>query len=257
MLAFAFHQTFESLGSDWFSFPNHYLLYASSGAFHLEVGTSRWFLPPQRAAWILANTPFRASIDGPSTCSSVLFTPEAVYPPGAPCRVFAMSGLAREMIQYAMRWGRDRNSDRDRPLESDRDADRFFLSLAMVCNELAQQEDVLWLPNASSEELRLAMSYAQTHLANGATFEGAAAAAGISERTLARRFDEETQMNWQQYLRRARMIRAMALLTAGDAKVIEIAHQTGFKSQSAFIVAFREFSGESPSDYRRRLRSTV
>jgi len=72
---------------------------------------------------------------------------------------------------------------------------------------------------------------------------------------LARRFDEETQMTWQQYLRRARMIRAMELLTAGNAKVIEIAHQTGFKSQSAFIAAFREFSGESPSDYRRRLQS--
>lgn len=255
MLAFAFHQRFESLGSEWFRFPNHYLLYASSGAFHLEVGNSRWFLPPQRAAWILADTPFRASIDGPSTCSSVLFNPEIIYPPGVPCRVFAVSPLAREMIQYAMRWGRDRNETRDSDHDSDHNADRFFLSLAMVCTELAQQEDTLWLPNASSDELNRAMAYAQTHLADGATFEGAAAAAGISERTLARRFDEETQMNWQQYLRRARMIRAMALLTAGNAKIIEVAHQTGFKSQSAFIAAFREFSGESPSDYRRRVQS--
>jgi AraC-like DNA-binding protein len=153
------------------------------------------------------------------------------------------------MIQFAMRW--DRNRD---PALNDEGADRFFLSLALVCADLAQHSDEFWLPRAKSDELAKAMAYALENLAADPAFEAAAGAAGVSGRTLARRFDEETNMSWQQFVRRARMIRAMELLCARDAKLIEIAQEVGFQSQSAFIAAFREFTGETPSGYRRRLQ---
>lgn len=249
-LAVAFHQTFESLDSGWVSFPWDYLLYASEGAFQVEVGHVRWFLPPQRAAFIAAGTPMRGFTSRRATSASVLFAKGAITIPHGPCCVFAVSVLAREMIQFAMRWGRDRDPN-------DAVADRFFLSLAAVCEALAAQPGPFWLPQAQSPELGRAMDYALARLHQEPTLAEAAAVASVSERTLARRFEQETTMTWQHYLRRARMIRAMELLTAQDIKAIEVAHQVGFNSQSAFIKAFRDFTGDTPSRYRARFHGAA
>jgi AraC-like DNA-binding protein len=243
--AFGFYQEFTSLGEEWISFPRHYLLYASSGVFRLEVAQMQWLLPPQRAAWIAAGVPIRVTISAPVTCCSVLYARASMPPPVSSCRVFALSPLAREMIRYAMRWGPDRATE-------DATADSFFVALATVCNELAATPDQTWLPRPRSGELTRAVDHTLAQLDAPLSFGEVARAALVSERTLARRFAEETNMTWRQFLRRARMIRAMELLAAGEANVTETVAAIGFDSLSAFITAFRSFTGETPAQYRRR-----
>src|SRR3954470_7866034 len=232
--AFGYYQEFESLAGDWGAFPRQYLLYASSGVFRLEVAQTQWLLPPQRAAWIAADVPIRVSIRAPVTCCSVLYAPTSIAPPARSCGVFALSPLAREMIRYAMRWGPDRAVE-------DAAADSFFLALATVCNELAARPDQSWLPRPRSDELKRAIEHTLARLDAPLSFGEVAHAALVSERTLARRFAEETNMTWRQFLRRARMIRAMELLAAGHVNVTETVAAIGFDSLSAFITAFRSF----------------
>jgi AraC-like DNA-binding protein len=237
----------EAFDSGWQAFPGHYLLYASTGAFRLEVGNLRWLLPPQRAAWVAANIPLRLSAAGPGTTSSVLFAKGSIPRPEFSCRVFSVSTLAREMLLYAVRWGPER-------VDPDPTADAFFRALATVCAELAAEPDEFWLPCAQSTELTRALDYTLAHLIDKPTFAEVAGAVNVSERTLARRFTEETGMTWSEFARRARMIRAMELLAEPDTKVIEVVDAVGFSSVSAFNHAFRAFTGETPSSYRKRLR---
>lgn len=242
---FGINQAFDAFDSGWRTFPGHYLLYAATGVFHLEVEQAHWLLPPQRAAWIRAHVPIRIRVDQPVTCSSVLFTEDSIAKPHLACQVFTISTLAREMLIYATQWGLDRDAN-------DATANRFFLSLATVCGELAVDPDEFWLPRAQSTELENALTYTLAHLDGNPAFADVANAANVSERTLARRFAEETTMTWSQYIRQARMIRAMELLTNLETKVIEVAYSVGFSSVSAFNHAFREFTGETPSAYRKR-----
>jgi AraC-like DNA-binding protein len=95
------------------------------------------------------------------------------------------------------------------------------------------------------------MRHALEHLA-GATVDDAARAAGMSTRTLARRFREETGITWRHFLHTARMLAAMELLSGRDLRVTEVAYELGFDSLSAFSGAFRRFTGENPSEFARR-----
>lgn len=245
---FGINQVFgAAFDSGWQEFPGHYLLYASTGAFRLDVGNARWLLPPQRAAWVAANTPLRLSAKAPGTTSSVLFAEGSIPPPAFACRVFSVSTLAREMLLYAVRWG---------PEPGDRDpaGDTFFRALATVCTELAAEPDEFWLPFAWSGELDRALEYTLANLVDKPTFAEVARAIHVSERTLARRFAEETGMTWSEFARRARMIRAMELLAEPDSKIIGVVDAVGFSSVSAFNHAFREFTGETPSSYRKRVQ---
>jgi AraC-like DNA-binding protein len=247
-LTFGINQIFEApFDSGWLTFPRHYLLYASAGTFHLEVDQVRWLLPPQRAAWVAAQVPFRLTAAGRVTCNSVLFSHRLSLQPDFTCRVFAVSSLAREMLLYSMRWGPERQ-------EEDKTADSFFLALAHIGLELAAKPDKFWLPQAQSAELSQALDYTLTHLAAKPTFTEVAGAAAISERTLARRFAEETGLSWSQFVRRARMIRAMELLAEPDIKIIDVVYAVGFSSVSAFNHTFRTFTGETPSGYRQRVQ---
>ena len=250
-ITFGIKQVFDqAFDSGWVQFPGHYLLYASTGAFYLEVGKARWLLPPQRAAWVAARTPLRLTGAGPGTTSSVLFGESAIPRPAFVCRVFAVSALAREMLLYTMCWGADREPTPESA--ANQTADCFFQSLAVVCIELATQPDEFWLPQAQSAELRDALEYTLTHLADTLTVIDVAQAVSVSERTLARRFADEIGMTWSHYVRRARLIRAMELLAAAEPKIIDIAYAVGFTSISAFNHAFRDFTGDTPLSYRKR-----
>src|SRR5437764_4097388 len=107
---FGINQDLPSLDSGWQRFPGHYLLYASSGTFILEVEDMQWFLPPQRAAWVQADVLIRIQAKVPITSSSILFAKDAIPILPFSCRVFAVTPLAREMILYAMKWGITRDS---------------------------------------------------------------------------------------------------------------------------------------------------
>lgn len=244
---FGIYQDLAPFDRGWQTFPGHYLLYASSGAFNLEVEDCQWLLPPHRAAWVAADVPIRLQSKIPVTSSSILFAKDLIPAPHFNCRVFAVSPLAREMICYAVRWGIDRDS-------ADPAADQFFLATANVCTELATHPDQFWLPNPRSDELTTAITFIHNNLESDLTAEKIADAANVSSRTLARRFDDEIHMTPRQFIRRARMLQAMQLLAENSLPIIEVAYSVGFNSVSAFTTTFRKFTDETPSQYQKRFQ---
>ncbi len=56
------------------------------------------------------------------------------------------------------------------------------------------------------------------------------------------------------YMKEYRMRRAMELLAEETGSIAETAEQVGYENQSKFTAAFKQFTGELPSEYRRRVR---
>lgn len=74
--------------------------------------------------------------------------------------------------------------------------------------------------------------------------------AGMSERTFARRFREQTGSTPLQWLLRARIRRAQELLETTLLGIERIAAEAGFESSVSFRTRFRQIVGQSPAAYR-------
>ena len=73
---------------------------------------------------------------------------------------------------------------------------------------------------------------------------------GMSERTLARRFEAELGMSFRDWRRRLRLFKSIELL-GGGLDVTRTAMELGYGSTSAFVYAFRTEMGRSPQAYMR------
>ena len=82
-----------------------------------------------------------------------------------------------------------------------------------------------------------------------------AARAGMSERTFARRFHEQTGTTPLQWLLAVRVRQAQELLESTALAVDEVAARSGFASPVTFRARFQRIVGLSPGAYRRVFRS--
>ncbi|MEU8268029.1 helix-turn-helix domain-containing protein [Sphaerisporangium sp. NPDC049002] len=98
------------------------------------------------------------------------------------------------------------------------------------------------------------LTWVQASLSRDLTVADLAAQAGMSPRTLMRRFREQTGTTPLQWLHRARVRQAQHLLETTDHTVERIGAQVGFASPTAFRDRFKRVTGVSPHTYRRTFR---
>jgi transcriptional regulator GlxA family with amidase domain len=109
------------------------------------------------------------------------------------------------------------------------------------------------LPRGSA--LEKVLLWVEENCARDLSLEDIAAHAGMSVRTLNRRFREQTGTTPLQWLLRARVRRAQHLLEGTDQPVDRIADRVGFGSPTAFRERFKRVVGASPHAYRASFRS--
>ena len=230
------------LDCPWHTHDMHQLQYAFDGAIEVEDARARHLLPRQLAAWIPAGVAHRTSLHRVRS-GSILFSPQMVRAAGDRVRIVQVPPLMREMVLGAMRW----------PLHAPQDetARAYFRALGLLCAEWIEREAPLSLPTTTDPQLKAAMEYTRARLVDG-DMRGACRAAGLSERSLRRRFRSQVGMTWEAWRRRARLLAAVPLLSDTDRSVGVVAAEVGFESQSAFAKAFRSFTGEAPLAFRER-----
>ena len=96
------------------------------------------------------------------------------------------------------------------------------------------------------------LEWAVTRLRNGVTIDDLARRAGMSMRTFARRFVDETGTTPHRWLTHQRLIAAQRHLETTRDSVDEVAEAVGFETPETLRFHFRRAFGVSPMSYRKR-----
>ncbi|MFT4047537.1 MAG: helix-turn-helix transcriptional regulator [Solimonas sp.] len=227
----------------WHFHDMHKLLYAFEGAIEVESTRGRNVVPRQLAAWIPAGVPHCTSIHG-IRWVSVFFPAWMLDDREGRVRTVTVSPLMREMMKEAMRWRVDGADSAMRAA--------FFEAMAQLCSEWITHEAQLFLPASSDTRVTRVLEHTARHM--DLRLEDICQHAGISVRSLRRHLKAETGMTWEAFRHRSRLLQAISLLGETDEPVSEIAARCGFESPSAFAKVFRTEMGETPRDYRGRVR---
>ncbi|WP_372346289.1 GlxA family transcriptional regulator [Streptomyces sp. KL116D] len=132
-------------------------------------------------------------------------------------------------------------------------ADAARLSVMPLEREGGQAQFIVHpqAPTPQGSAFEPLLTWLQDNLARELSLTDIAAHAGVSTRTLMRRFREQTGSTPLQWLHRARIRQAQHLLETTGHSVERIAGQVGFGSPTAFRDRFKRTTGVSPQAYRR------
>jgi transcriptional regulator GlxA family with amidase domain len=106
------------------------------------------------------------------------------------------------------------------------------------------------LPHASGNQLAPLRTWLLDHLTEPITIDMIAGSAGMSRRTLVRRFREETGTSPMAWLTGARLDHARELLELTDQPVEHLGRLTGLGSPASVRAIFHRHLGTSPNQYR-------
>jgi transcriptional regulator GlxA family with amidase domain len=109
-------------------------------------------------------------------------------------------------------------------------------------------------PARRTSTLEQTLCWIEAHAHRDLTLADIAAAAGMSVRTLTRRFKDETGQSPMQWVSGVRIRHAQELLETTDHTIDRIATRTGFPTTSNFRSQFGQVLGVTPGAYRKVFR---
>lgn len=222
------------------SHPRGQLLYAIEGVMIVRSAAGSWVVPPNRAAWLIAGIEHEVGMCGNVKIRTVFVDPaSSPQLPAASC-VVAVSPLLRELIVEAVRI----------PIDYQRDS-RDERLMRLLLDELRSSDTLpLHLPVPQDPRLRAICAALQENPGNPWTATQWAQDLGINAKTVHRLFAKETGMTFAQWRQQARLLSALQRIAGGE-RIIDVALDCGYASQSAFSAMFRRHFGVPPSGFYR------
>lgn len=221
------------------------LVFATQGTMQVTTPKGRWLVPPDRAVWVPARLPHAidvlADIEMRTLYFDVTWLKREARSQSLKAEfVVKVSRLLHESI-LALFDGR-----------GDPKRTELLINLAML--ELHQAEDsTTFIPLPHERRCRRAADIVLADPTQMYEIEDLAREIGTSARTLSRLFSSETQLSFKSWCQRARIAAAIERLSVGrDISVKQLAADFGYASFSAFSHAFRQVTGQSPTEFARQ-----
>ncbi len=121
--------------------------------------------------------------------------------------------------------------------------------LAVFLDQFPHQRELpLFVPSLKSPLALRAAKALESDPADTPRIRDLAVELGVSDRTLERAFTADASMSLGEWRQRARICRAIRLLSAGGA-VQDVALEVGYATASAFVGAFKRYTGATPGKF--------
>ncbi|WP_082678241.1 AraC family transcriptional regulator [Sphingomonas sanguinis] len=215
------------------------LIGSLSGLISIVTPQAWWVVPATHAIWLPPHLPHGVRSHGPFRGWSVyVATQNCAELPPAP-QTLRVSSLLRELVHRATTWNRTPAS-----------AAEYRLARVIIDEIACLREEPLGLSRPRDERLCQIVDAMLADLTDNRSVGDWAEWAGITPRTLARHFSEQTGLGMVAWRQRARVLRAIEMLAIGKT-VTTIAMDLGYDNVSAFIAMFRRVTGVTPGEYGR------
>lgn len=224
----------EMHSHDWVQFT-----YASAGIMQVLTEHHSYLLPPQCAVWIPAGLRHTVYSEQALAFRSLYLSDAVLNGYGRECAVVQVTPLVRELIEKASGFASDYPEQGPQA--------RLLQVLVDEVRELPEAPFSLPLP--SDPRLRRITDALQAEPGDNRSIEDWARQVGASRRTLVRLFQAQTQLSFQSWRQRLRLLAALPRLAAGGS-VTAVANELGYDSVSAFIALFQRQYGETPGAFR-------
>lgn len=230
----------DGASTGWHSHPRGQLLYAIEGVMIVRSAEGSWVVPPSRALWLAAGIEHDVRMSGEVKIRTVFIDATAIAHLPAKSCVIEVSPLLRELIVAAVHVPLDY-------VEGSRD-DRV---MRLLIDEV-RVSDVLpvHLPMPGDARIKLICEAVSEDPSDTSTVGQWAERLNITAKTIHRLFAKETGMSFGRWREQARLLFALRRLANGE-RVIDIAFDCGYASQSAFTAMFRRHFGKPPSEFYR------
>jgi AraC-like DNA-binding protein len=219
------------------SHPRGQLAGVRRGLLTMGTEAGAWVVPADHAVWLPPHQPHYGYTHGAIEGWSCYIAETACAKlPDRPCTIKA-SGLLREAVIRTSTWqGREI------------DAAQWHLAMVLLDELGAAPIEPFNLPMPRDPRLALIARALLDSPGDRRGMGAWATWAGVSERTLSRRFVTETGYSYTAWRQRARLMRALQMLAEG-APVTTVALDLGYDSVSAFISVFKRTLGVTPTAY--------
>ena len=235
----------DGTSTGWHSHPRGQLLYAIEGVMIVRTAEGSWIVPPSHALWLAAGLEHEVKMSGEVKIRTVFIDATTIrnLPTGS-C-VIDVPPLLRELIVAAVGVPLDyQNGGRD---------DRLMRLLA---DEVRESHVLpLHLPTPSDARIGRVCEALIRDPSDASTAAEWAVRLGVTAKTIHRLFVKETGMTFAQWREQARLLFALRRLAIGE-RIIDVAFDCGYASQSAFTAMFRRHFGKPPSAFYAKPKRT-
>ena len=108
-----------------------------------------------------------------------------------------------------------------------------------------------------NERLRNIFNYIREHFKRQISLDEAAAESNMTPPAFARYFKKNTGKTFTRFVNEYRLVHASKLLAEKPTSIADICFESGFNNFSHFSKLFKEYSGKSPSEYRKEFRQIM
>lgn len=220
-------------------FPRHHhdwsqFVHAISGVLWVDTSAGRFILPPGQALWLPEGVVHQVSAKNGAEFRSLYVDSAVPQRPTQTC-ILSVSPLVRELLVEACRYEHEyKQSSRE---------ERLF---NVLFDQIQQLDNTpMFLPFPKNQHLLHLCEQLVKVPGDNRTMEEWADLLGLSSRTLARKFNNETGISFRSWRTQLRLLKSIELLNDGKS-VTYVSLEMGYDSVSAFISAFKRQFGVTP-----------
>lgn len=223
--------TFPRQGRPWGE-----LNYALSGVCEFVIAGRAYLSPPSYGIWIPPGVEHQAWNRQAIHYATVYVAPDLCGGLPAEPRTIAIDPLLKAIVADFS----------DRGVAVPQSAADHRLAHVLVDRVIAAPRFDSYLPASDDPLVAPVIAALQADPGDRTSLDEWARRAGVTDRTLSRRWAASTGLGFHEWRQRAKLIAALTLLDA-EGKVQDVADRLGYRSASAFVAMFHKMTGHSPT----------